>query len=377
MGLVTAVMGVGSLVSSVISGVVADRADRRRIMILCDVCRALFYLPIPLVWWLKGPSITTVYIVAAVAAYLTSFFIIAYTTAIPNIVDQDQIADANGRLQTTVALAYVAGPMLAGFASRKLSPTQAVLVVAVSYAISAMLMLMIRLRRASPVVAGAEGSGSAWSLENFLAGIRFLLKHQVLKPVTLQLAAIYFITGATINLSIYRIKHDFGRNDDMVGLIFGVASIGAIAGGILAPALRRRKGFGFCFLGGNIMIGVAVLLTGVAPGVLVLALLATSYSFGTTGRNVSSMSLRQQVTPDHMLGRVSSAFWIMLTVFAPLGTAVASFFAEQSSASIGLIVTGAICVLVSVAGLFTHANIKSPEREMGSRADSDERLTIA
>jgi MFS family permease len=361
MGLVTAIIGVGNFVSSIASGVVVDRVDRRKVLIFSDFGRAAFYLVVPLVWWLSGPSMLAIYIIAMVTAYLTTFFFIGYTAAVPNVVDRDQITDANGRLQATVAVSYIAGPMIAGFASKYFGSIKAVIIIAASYGVSAVLMLFVRLRKAALVQPKeAAGAGSS-RLDSVLSGIRFLLAHPVLRAVTLLLALLSFVTGATINLTIYRLKQDLGQNDDMVGIVFGIASIGAIAAGALAPLLRRKKGFGFSFLGSTILMGLGGIFIGLARGVVVVAILAASYSLALTIRNVSTMSLRQQVTPDHLLGRVSAAFWTMLTVIGPLGTAAASAVAELVGASAVLIATGALSIAVAIVGLFTRASTSHPE----------------
>src|SRR6185369_12586351 len=76
MGLVTGVIGIGNLVSSLISGVIVDRVDRRKVMILCDLGRTVFYLLIPIIVWMTGTSIWPICIVAILTAYLTTFFFI-------------------------------------------------------------------------------------------------------------------------------------------------------------------------------------------------------------------------------------------------------------------------------------------------------------
>ncbi|HVG22327.1 MAG TPA: MFS transporter [Blastocatellia bacterium] len=361
MGLVTALIGVGNLISSIISGIFVDSMDRRKVLLLCDIGRTFFYLVLPVYWWLVGASMWPIYVIALITAYLTTFFVIAYVSAIPNIVDQDQIADANGRLQATVALASVAGPMLTGFASKQFGSSKAIIIVAAAYWISACLMFFVRLRKGSPKDAEQASDSGGSRLDSLLVGVRFLLNHPALRTVTFLLAAISFVTGATINLFIYRLRHDLNQSDNTVGVVFGLASLGAVAAGAIAPLLYRKKGFGFSFLGSFFFIGLTTLLAGFAHSLTVIALMAVGYSFGLTIRGVSSMTLRQQVTPNHLLGRVSSAFWALLTVLGPLGTAAASALAEVVGTPAALIVIGTLCMVIAVVGLFTQANIRQPE----------------
>jgi MFS family permease len=366
MGLVTGVIGLGNLVSSLVSGVIVDRMDRRKVMILCDVGRAAFYLLIPIVVWMTGSSIWPICIIAMIAAYLTTFFFITYTTAVVNIVDKDQITEANGRLQSTVALAYVAGPVLVGYASHQLGAINSVVTLAASYAISALLMFFVRLRQASTTQPKEAAAKSSSRFDSALSGVRFILRHPVLRSVSLLFAVFIFVAAPTINLTIYRLKYELGQGDGTVGIVFGVASVGAIAGGALAAMLRNRLGFGFSFLGSTALIGAAIIFIGLAPGVATLAVFAAVLGFGTTIRNVNSMSLRQQVTPDHLLGRVSAAWWTMLTVLGPVGNALGAALAEWTSVKLVFTIAGVISIATAATGLLTRANARSPENTIFS-----------
>lgn len=361
MGLITGTIGVGNLVSGVSAGAIVDRVDRRWLMIGSDIGRACFYALIPLGWWLGGASMALLYVVAAITAYLTTTFLITYTAAVPNVVGVDRATEANGRLQATVALAYVVGPMLAGLTSSRFHPAWAMGIVSLAYLVSALLMFLVRFRQ-STVAEPEKSDRQSRPLAEFLAGIRFLLNHPVLKSVTLVLATFIFFSEATIDLSIFRLKHELHQNNDGIGLVFATASLGALLGGLIAHSLRRQKGFGFSFLGSLMLQGLAITLIGIAPTAAIMAIFATFFSFGLTIRNVSSMTLRQQVTPDRILGRVSAALWTLINLVGPMGTALATGLAEKIGVPIVLVIMGAIGVLVALVGFSTAANSRHPEK---------------
>ena len=104
----------GQFVTGLFAGELADRLDRRRLMIGCDLSRCALYALIPLAWALAGPQIALVYGVVVLTAILDMIFQVAYVTIIPNLVDHSQSTAANARLSTTMALGYVIGPVLAG-----------------------------------------------------------------------------------------------------------------------------------------------------------------------------------------------------------------------------------------------------------------------
>jgi hypothetical protein len=72
-----------------------------------------------------------------------------------------------------------------------------------------------------------------------------------------------------------------------------------------------------------------------------------------TVRGINSMSLRQEITPDHLLGRVTAAFWTLNTVPGPVGAAIMTALAEHQGAPLVLVLMGGASVLLSVGGLFT------------------------
>lgn len=351
MGLVTALIGVGSLVASISSGLFIDRIDRRTLMMACDVARVLLYLLIPVGWQITGPSIGIVYVVTAVCAYLSTIFFITHTAAIPHLVSDDQLMQANSKIQATVGLSYVLGPMLAGFFASRLGTGTAIGVLIVLYGMSLVLMLFVRMyeRAHGP---GSELGGRRSALDELLGGIRFILGHKVLFWVALLLGLFAFMSEATIDLVIFRLK-ELGQSEQTIGVIFGIASIGAIAAAITAPRLRRTWGFGRCFLGSLIVQGVSIGLVGMVEHAWSIGVLAFTFSLGLMMRNINSMSFRQEVTPSHLLGRVSAAFWSILLSLGPIGAVVATTLAELTSATGTLMVMGILGVAVAVIGFIT------------------------
>jgi MFS family permease len=370
MGLVTGTMGVMSLVASLFSGLIVDRVDRRRLMMFCDFGRASIYIFIPLYWHFAGRTVLPIYLATVVTAFLTTNFIVAYTAVVPNIVDKDRINNANGRLQSTAAVSFVVGPMIAGLASSKLGAAAAVNLVSLSYIASGGMMVLVRLRsQQAPAEAEEKKVPEAKSpkLDELLAGMRFLLRNPLLRSVTLLFAAFIFVTDAAIDLSIYRLKNELHQDNQVLGIVFGVASLGSICAGMFAALLRSRWGFGASFLGSLALQAVAIAAIGLTSSVPIVAALATSFTFGLTIRNVCSMTLRQQVTPDHLMGRVTSAWWTIIFVMGPVGTAIATAVAQKLGTTPVLVVLGLCGLVVAAAGTLTPAHKSHPEDDETAR----------
>jgi MFS family permease len=358
MGTVTAVVGVAMLVAGIVAGPIADRVDRRRLMILCDLARMVVYAAIPVGWWIAGPRQWLIFVTAGCGAFFGMCFSVTYIAAIANLVDRDQVTDANGRLQTSAAVASVIGPALAGAIAARFDPAAAIGVDALSFALSAGSLACIRLRPGDGVRSDAPRAGRVAEL---LAGVRFLWRQPVLRALTWMIAGFSFLTMGALDLFVYHLTHDLGRSDRAVGLVFAVASSGAIVGGLLAAPARRRWGFAVCYLGSAIVEGCILMGIGLAPTVALMLPLTVGFMFLEILKGVNSIALRQQVTPDHLLGRVTAAFWTINSAPGPIGAALLTALAARSSAPVVLLLIGAGFTIIALLGLRTPARTRRPE----------------
>jgi len=363
MGLVTGVNGIGQIIAGIFAGVIVDRVDRRRLMIACDLARTALYGLIPLWWALRGPAFWLIYLVVLGASLLNMGFQVAYMTAVANLVERSQITEANGRLQATYAVAYVVGPMLAGLVSARTGPVIAIGIDAFTFAMSAASLTLIRLRVSAP-----NGSSLARKAESrlgeLIAGARYLWAQPTLRAITWLTAMTSLLVGGGMDLFIYHLKHDLAQGDSAVGLTLGLASIGAALGSVVAPLLRRRFGFGVTWITGFAVSGLALAFVGPAPNVALVAVFASCYTLGDTVRVILQISLRQELTPDHLLGRVTSAFWTLGAVPMSLGAALGAALAQRVGAPGVLIGMGLGAFILSMISIATPVRHARPERRL-------------
>ncbi|MCW7942575.1 MFS transporter permease [Streptomyces hygroscopicus] len=357
MGLLTAAGGAASVLAGLFAGVLVDRADRRKLLIACDLVRMVLYGLIPLVW-LAGPRIWLLYAVLPVCEAVGMVFAVAYVTAVRGLVDGERITAANGRLNATAAAAGVAGPLCAGVVAAWAGPAAAVAVDAASFGVSALCLGLVRFGRATPPEPAAAPQG-LW--RDLLAGASFLRRHPVLRFLTLLLTLFSFLELGLNDLLIYHVKHDLGQSDGTVGTVLAVGALGTITGALLVDRVRRGLGFGPTWIGAVAVCGCALGTIGWARDVPAVALLTAAFLGGVSIAGTCSMSLRQQVTPEHLLGRVTSAFWTIHYAAAPVGAAVVTWAAQHhGTASVGA-VAGVCCVGVAALALFTPVRTRHPE----------------
>jgi MFS family permease len=357
MGLVTGTMGLGRVLAGIFAGLIVDRVNRRHLMIFCDFARAVVYCAIPLTWWFASTQLWLLYLVTFIGACLAMFFQVAYNTAIANLVDRDQITNANGRLQTSFGVSFIAGPMLAGLVCATVGPAVAIGINAISFVISAITIIFLRLRQSSAIRTKQQSL-----LKDWLEGASFLFQQPILRTVTILLGIQTMVMAAIGDLFIYYVKHNLKWDDNAVGLVFGISAVGAIIGGITFSTIRRKLGFGVCFLGSMAIGGLLMPLVNFSENFWIITLIVAIIFATDTIRGNTSVSLRQVITPDHLLGRVTSVFLVLVTALGPVGAAIITVLAEQWGAALMFTIIGVVSLLLATIGLFTPARKRFPEK---------------
>ena len=376
------------MVAGIFAGILADRLDRWLLMAACDLARMVLYGLIPLAWALH-PQVWLLYVILPLCAAIGMIFQVGYVTVVPALVGPGRITEANGLLYAAQSAAAVAGPLLAGLISSVLGPANAIAVDAASFAVSAVGVLVVRhglasrrlasagpVAPAGPVPAGCSATPSgtatpgasgvatpdapvpgspdpAGAWRELLAGARFLWQHPTLRALTILLTFYIFATQGLPDVLIYYLKHDLGQGDGVVGLVLAVAALGTVAGALLVAPLRRRLTFGTCWTGAVILSAPAIAGLGATGSVPPTAALAALYLGCASVAGMPRCPLRQQVTPDHLLGRVTAAFWTIHFSLGPLGAALLTWAAGHYGVMPACVASGVTCFFIGTIGLLT------------------------
>ncbi|MEV7726389.1 MFS transporter [Streptomyces sp. NPDC087917] len=375
LGLVTAVSGVTAIATGTFAGSVVDRSDRRRLMIRCDLLRAVLLCAVP-VLWLAWPRIWLLYLLTVVVTFLKTLFDVAYVTAVPDLVPPRDLTAANGRLMSTFAFGTLLGPVAAGLVTTASGAGLALVADGATFAVSAASLRWVRFGRhgAAPRTPGGSGGGLR---ETFLVGFRFLWGHPVLRSLTVLLTVLTFVTVGATDLLIFRVLEELGHGPAALGYVIAVSGLGSVVAAFAAGPLRRSFGFGGCWLGAVALIGLGMVVIGVGRSLFVVAGAAVVFMFGLTLGGVCSMTLRQEVTPAPLLGRVTAAFWTVHNASGPIGAAVLMGLATRHGVPAVSWGAGAVCLLVIVGGLASPLRGSRPEsgrRAPGGRVWDRERV---
>jgi len=199
-----------------------------------------------------------------------------------------------------------------------------------------------------------------------LAGARFLWQSPALRALTILLTFYIFATQGLPDVLIFYIKHDLHQGDGVVGLVLAVAALGTVAGALTVAPLRRKLSFSTTWTGAVLLSALAIAGIGATGSVPPTAVLAALYLACASVAGIASMSLRQQVTPDHLLGRVTAAFWTIHFSLGPLGAALLTWTAGHFGVMAACLASGVTCLFIGTIALVTP--IRRPATRPGVAA---------
>jgi predicted MFS family arabinose efflux permease len=324
-------------------GVLADRVDRRRIMVAAHFGRCVLYAWIPVAAAAGILTMAQLAAVSFVANVLKVAFDVAYPSLVPALTGPDGLVAANSRLEATRSLAMVVGPAAGGLLVEAVRPSGVVAIDAACYLLAGLVVLTVR---RPPPVGRPAGSSVARDVR---AGLAAVFGHPLLRPMAISAGLMNaFFALRTPLLALFLIE-ELGFGPVALGVVLAAAGPGALAGSLLAPRLARRYGFGPTMVGAALLGGAPVLLVPLVRGngagaLAVLVGSALAVGAGVQVYNVTMMAGRQAITPDHLLGRVTATFrWAAwaATPFAAAGggllTQVVGLRAAIAVAGIGLL----------------------------------------
>ncbi len=344
------------LLFGLVAGALADRWDRRRTMIWCELGRAALAGGVALALWLDRLTLPHLYAVAVLAGVLTTLFEAANAAALPSIVGPDRLTRALGVTQGVLNTLRVGGASIAALV-HGLGRTAPFVVNAVSFVASAAALRLMRapFQGERPATAPA-GRVTAEIRE----GLGWLWRHRVIRLFALVQTGDNLRYGAGY-LVIVTLAQGVGAGPAQIGLIFSGAAVGALAGSLLADRAARRFPLGGIAV---TMLWVEALvfpLYAAAPGPLSLGLIAAAESVIAPIYGVAISTHRLTVTPEHLRGRTSAAVQTLTMGALSIGTMLGgALIAAIGPRATTLVLGGWLVLLALFATTNRHLRAAAP-----------------
>ncbi len=342
--LVAAAGTVPWLVFALPIGALVDRFDRRRTMAAVDLLRTL---TVALLAVAVAAGALSIALLVAVTFVLGTGEIFAESAAlalVPQLVDTAQLERANGRLQAgEVTAGQFAGQGLGGalFAVALALPFA---LDAATFLLSAVLVLSLRTATRHRPPAASLRRLPAETAE----GLRWLARHRLLRTLCVLLAVLAAVSGAFWAVAALYAASILGLGPTGFGVLLAVGAAGSLAGSLLAEPLAVRLGTAGATRLSVAVVTVAMAGLAVTRSPLVAGALLAVNGIAVLVWNVVTVSLRQAIIPDHLLGRVGSAYLFVGLGAQPVGALAAGLLAHAAglpavfAASAGLLAITAV-----------------------------------
>ncbi|MCB0183045.1 MAG: MFS transporter, partial [Caldilineaceae bacterium] len=298
MGIFTTMSTLPALLIGLFAGVWIDRYRRRPLLLIANIGQALLLIAITgfaLSGWLR---MELLYLFAFALAAFRLFFDIAYQSFLPTLIGRDHLMEGNSKLEISRSGVAIAGPGIAGALVQWLTAPIAILFDAASFLIATVLIAVIR-KPEAPLLSG----GREPMLRAIRSGLHLVFGNRTLFLITGALATGALFTAAVDAVMLLYLIRILELTAGLIGIIFGVGSLGFMAGALFQPRLVARLGQRKTLVLGLLLTGLGDLLIPLVPHgatlPVVLAMLFAGqciYGVGRTSFGISQVSLRQRVT---------------------------------------------------------------------------------
>lgn len=343
--------------ASPVAGVLADRLDRRAVLVACDLARAVLVLGL-----VFARDLATIYVVVFLIGLARTFFNPTVRAAFPSVVGQAQLTRANALISGTFSVSITIGPALGGLLVAAVGLQTAFLLDAASYLVSATFLARIPLPRPERI----SDEGFARELRgglDYLAGARI--------PLALVAGAFLTVltTDLTVSAEVFLARETFGVGDMGYGLLVSVWGGGMVVGSTLVAVLGDRLNLVIIYFSSIFVWALALVGTGLSPTFL-LALGASAVAGVSNGAdNVATDTLLQKRVPDAYLGRVFAVRFLGYSAGEAFAYPLGGFIMDATGPRVTYLLAGAA---TAVAGLFIVllVAVAPTKRPIEDRSDS-------
>jgi MFS family permease len=355
------------LVFALAAGAIVDRIDRRVLMVTVNVIRGALVAVIAVTAATGTTRIWGLYIVAFLLGINETLFDNAAQSLLPSIVETDLLESANGKQYSAELVANnFVGPPLGGilFALVVSAPFWAD---SASFFISAALIATVTGTFRPVPPADAAGAPpvrrSIWA--DIAEGIRWLRNHRLLRTLAILLGVANLASNMALATFVLFAQEELGLNDQGYGFLLAAMAVGGVLGGVFGSRIARALGASRSLIAALVIEGVTTIVTGLVSEAWAVAVLSGLSGVFLVTWNVITVSLRQRIIPDRLLGRVNSAYRFIGWGVIPIGAFLGGIVADRFGLRAPFLVAG-VLILVSIVPalrVLTPESIAAAEAE--------------
>ena len=322
-----------------VAGALADRLDRRRVMVGCELVQGGLVAATAL--WL--PAVPVLLILVGLRALAGQVFQPASRAAVPVLVADRDLERADAALGIATNGGETLGPLSAALLLSLLDVRGVLLLDAASFLVSAALLGRL------PGTPGSGSGGQARLLADTGAGLRYLWGQPTVRAVALGSFAVVACNGVDDVALVFLATGTLRAGSSAVGLLLAAVGIGLLAGYALLARTGGRAPMVVLLLVGFAVSSAGNLLTGLVGAVAAAFLVQAVRGLGIAGMDVATHTLLQRIVPPALLGRVLGGLYGAIGVAAALAYLLGGLLLDRTTPRITFVAAGAAGLLVTLA----------------------------
>jgi len=351
MGILVALETLPFALFSLHAGVLLDRVRKLPVIIAADVGRGIALLAIPVTAWFGVLSMEILFAVGFLCGMQNVVGGAAYQVLLAQMAGRKRLVEANAKVTLGETSAALVGPGIAGGLIQLLTAPFAIALDAMTFFASA---LMLRRIKAPSDVARDGGNGGVW--HEIGEGLKLVWGNRTLWGLAWLAGMWQFLHHMQVAVLILFATRDLGLSAGAIGICFVFGGAGCVLASASAERLSARFGIGPVIVHGLILSAFGWQAYGLigGPPWLATLLLGTAmlvFDFGAILYAINYLSLRQAITPDRLLGRMTATMRFVTVASAPIGSLVGGALASQIGLRSTLLAVGMLGLLLSAAAV--------------------------
>ncbi|HEX3326044.1 MAG TPA: MFS transporter [Actinomycetota bacterium] len=344
LGLVLLVRGAARILILLVGGAVADRVERRALMLIGDSVQALAVAAVAYLLSTGQLHVWHLVVLGAITGAGSGILLAAATAVVPQLVTEEFLASANSLTSTSRLLAFaLIGPAVGGILVAALGTTVAFSVDAASFLASIGALILIRPRALSAASKGAI-------LSDVKEGFSYVRSRPWLWVTMLAVGTVgSFVAYGPLSVLVPLLVRSLHGGADSLGLVYAGFGVGGVAAAVVSGSVHLPRNTSALAFLGWVVSGLGVAALGLAGNTLTIAVLLAVVGFFNEAAQVIWVTLLQIHIPERLLGRISSIDWFVSLSLQPLGLGLAGPAAAALGVGGALVVGGTMAA--SAAGL--------------------------
>ncbi|MDT3740096.1 MAG: MFS transporter [Candidatus Kapabacteria bacterium] len=324
-----------------VSGELADRYDRKKILIITDIIRGVIVLGLAILSWFSILNLTILIFATILISINSAFFNPATLAIIPNIVEKKDLSRANALNQSTANLSGVVGLLLG-------SGLIALIGVSLAFAFNGLSFMFSAFYISRVAYEHIEIKRVGTYLQNLVSGFRIALNNPLVKSMFLPIIVINFFFSSLVVILPVISEGKFQSGATGLGVMMASYTIGMFLGSVVMSVIKDRDNSGKYAIGGILLIGVGFMVIGFFEAFYPTIIFLSFAGFGLNVTNICLITIYQKVLDNENRGKVFGIITAVSFSLQPISYGIMGYLTEITDPFYIFIVSGIVIFIVSM-----------------------------